>query len=149
MQHRIAAGGVVIDGDRLLLVRYANNSGGSYLVCPGGRVDGDESMIDAVHREVMEETGLEVRASRLLMIEDIIARRFRMKKSWFLCSVIGGAVQPTQGAADEGIIEAGWFRRGELNSETVFPSIVKCYDWEEFRLDAWQAVFEGTRRDDF
>lgn len=149
MQHRIAAGGIVANADQILLVRYRTTSGGSYLVCPGGRVDGEENMIDAVRREVLEETGVQVRASTLLMVEDIITRRFRMTKSWFLCSVTGGAAYPTKGATDEGIIEARWFHRDELESEEVFPSIVKSHDWKEFRSESWQVVFEGTRRADF
>ena len=83
------------------------------------------------------------------MVEDIIARRFRMTKLWFDCSVAGGALNPTKEAADEGIVEARWFQRDELESETVFPSIIKTHDWTDFQCDSFQAVFTGTRRGDF
>jgi ADP-ribose pyrophosphatase YjhB (NUDIX family) len=145
VQHRISAGGVVIDKGRMLLVRYSKSSGESYLVCPGGGVDDEESITDAVRREVLEETGVQVCVSKLLMVEDIIAARYRMMKSWFLCQVTGGALSQMQGAVEEGIIEARWYSRDEVECETVFPSIVRLFDWSEFCNDAWKPVFKESR----
>ena len=145
VQHRIAAGGVVIDKSRMLLVRYSNPSGDSYLVCPGGGVDDEESITDAGRREVLEETGVQVCVSRLLMVEDIITARYRMVKLWFLCQVTGGSLSQTQGAVEEGIIESRWYSRDEVACETVFPYIVKLFDWSEFGNNAWEPVLKESR----
>lgn len=54
-------GGVVHDaGGRLLLVRRANDPGKGQWSLPGGRVEPGETDRSAVHRELLEETGLSV-----------------------------------------------------------------------------------------
>ena len=60
-------GAVVHDGvGRLLLVRRGTEPGRGLWSVPGGRVEPGESAQDAVVREVEEETGLRVRAGRLV-----------------------------------------------------------------------------------
>lgn len=54
MKHRLAAGCLVVDEDRVLLVRYLKRDGGDWWVAPGGGVQGDESIADAAAREVQE-----------------------------------------------------------------------------------------------
>ena len=48
------------DTGRLLLVRRANEPGAGQWSVPGGRVEADETDLQAVRREVLEETGLHV-----------------------------------------------------------------------------------------
>ena len=92
--HRIAAGAIIIQGEKILLVRYNDRHGGSYLVGPGGGVHSDdESVTQALTREVKEETGLEVSPYKLLLIEDLLSSRHRMVKIWFLSSTIGGQLE--------------------------------------------------------
>ena len=136
--HRIAAGGIVLMDDAILLVRYMASDGSSYLVGPGGALDSDENAAQAIVRETMEETGITVRPHRVLWIEDLHCSRFKMCKIWMLCDVISGEVMPTDGARAEGITEARWFKKGELEHEIVFPPPVMQHDWDEFRSERWQ-----------
>jgi ADP-ribose pyrophosphatase YjhB (NUDIX family) len=54
-------GAVIRDADgRLLVVRRANPPSRGLWSIPGGRVEPGETPVDAVRREVREETGLEV-----------------------------------------------------------------------------------------
>ena len=63
--HIIAAAGIVInDNDEILLVK--NNRAG--WVFPGGQVEVGENVIDAVKREVMEETGVEIDVGEVFCI---------------------------------------------------------------------------------
>lgn len=56
-------GAIVLDGARrLLLVRRRNDPGRGLWSVPGGRVEPGETVAAAVEREVLEETGLRVRA---------------------------------------------------------------------------------------
>ncbi|MGY2065212.1 NUDIX domain-containing protein [Blastococcus sp. SYSU DS0619] len=56
-------GAIVHDGvRRLLLVRRRNEPGRGLWSVPGGRVEHGETVAAAVEREVLEETGLRVRA---------------------------------------------------------------------------------------
>jgi ADP-ribose pyrophosphatase YjhB (NUDIX family) len=56
----VAVGAVIIDGDRLLLVRRGRGPAVGRWSVPGGRVEPGETLAEAVEREVAEETALEV-----------------------------------------------------------------------------------------
>ncbi len=108
---------------------------------PGGRVENNESLIQATAREVKEETGLDVDPYKILFIEDLISPRNRVVKIWFLCKLIGGQLVKTQGAVDEGIVEVGWYRKGELKDEVIYPSILTNTDWRMFLKDSWEVKY--------
>lgn len=65
MSFRLAAYAVCIEDRRVLLVRHASNS----WTLPGGRVEHAEHPLDAVLREVAEETGCEAVVERLLGVD--------------------------------------------------------------------------------
>lgn len=136
--HRIAAGGIILKGDAILLVRFETTGGNSYLAAPGGALESGENAAQAIIRETMEETGVVVRPRRVLWIEDLQSSRFKTCKIWMLCDVVSGDVVSTDGARIEGIVEAGWFRRSQLENEIVYPPIVMRHDWDEFRADYWE-----------
>jgi ADP-ribose pyrophosphatase len=60
----VAAGGIVVRGGAVLLVQRGRAPGAGKWSVPGGRVQFGERLTDAVEREVLEETGLHVRADR-------------------------------------------------------------------------------------
>lgn len=60
------AGYVIDDRERLLLGRRARDPGKGLLGPPGGFLDFGETAEEAVHREIREETGLEVRIESYL-----------------------------------------------------------------------------------
>jgi ADP-ribose pyrophosphatase YjhB (NUDIX family) len=148
-EHRISAGAIVIKGDEILLVRYKDSDGNSFLVGPGGGVLSDEGINEAAVREVREETGLEVSPYRILFVEDLLSRRYRMVKIWFLCNLIGGQLAHTQGAIKEGIAEAGWYRKDQLFNEVVYPSVLLSQNWDTFFKDNWESKYLELRNADF
>ena len=54
------------DAGRLLLIKRGHEPAAGRWSIPGGRIEAGESDVDALVREVREETGLEVAAGRLL-----------------------------------------------------------------------------------
>jgi ADP-ribose pyrophosphatase YjhB (NUDIX family) len=65
---RVGAYALVPDAGRLLLTRY---SGSGRWSLPGGGIDHGEQPIDAVHREVREETGLTLADARLTAVDSV------------------------------------------------------------------------------
>lgn len=147
--HRIAAGGMTFKGNAVLLVRYCDSDGGTYLVGPGGALQDDENVIQAIVRETKEETAVTVRPKRVVVIEDLVCSRFKMSKVWMICEVVKGEVRRTEGAEKEGIIEAAWFTRDQLANEAVFPPALMQHDWDQLRSENWQVKCLPSRKANF
>lgn len=108
-------GGVVICGSDVLLVRRAFPPRQGQWSLPGGRVELGESLVAAVRREVLEETGIEVVVGPIVEAFDRIHHdeagrvRYHFVIVDFLCRPCGGALRPGDDAAD-----ARWVARGEV-----------------------------------
>ncbi|MHB1912084.1 MAG: NUDIX domain-containing protein, partial [Acidimicrobiales bacterium] len=66
MRPEVCVGAVVVDDDRLLLIRRGHGPAAGEWSVPGGRVEAGETLAEAVVREVLEETGLEIVCDDLL-----------------------------------------------------------------------------------
>lgn len=74
MNQRVAMKAVIVKGDKVLLLREAATYGegtnrGRYHL-PGGRVEMGERFDAALHREVMEETGLTIVVKRPIYVDE-------------------------------------------------------------------------------
>lgn len=120
--HIAAVGGVVINSEgKILLVRH-NARGWTF---PGGVVENGENLINALEREIMEETGIEITVGRLFCVSSNTAGH----------AGYGGVKYiPTKVMADfictgEGVprpseenSESGWFSQEEAASMIVTPA---------------------------
>ena len=66
----VGVGGVVIDGGRALLIRRGSEPLRGEWSIPGGTLELGESLERGVARELLEETGLEVRVLELIEVFD-------------------------------------------------------------------------------
>ena len=69
MSFRLAAYGVCIQDERVLLARYVSPAGESSWTLPGGKVEHGEDPFETVIREVAEETGCDAVVERLLGVD--------------------------------------------------------------------------------
>ena len=72
---RPAVGAVVRHNNCFLLVRRANAPSKGRWTVPGGRVKPGETLQQAAQREVLEETGVRVRALEPVQVFDLIERK--------------------------------------------------------------------------
>ncbi len=68
----VGIGGVVIEAGRVLLIRRSNEPLRGQWSIPGGYLELGESLQEGVARELLEETGLEVRVLDLIEVFDRI-----------------------------------------------------------------------------
>ena len=59
LEPRIRVSALLRWEERLLLCRHEKAGRGEYWLLPGGGVDAGESLVDALHRELREEVGIE------------------------------------------------------------------------------------------
>ena len=70
----VGVGAVVLDGDRVLLVKRGNAPLKGHWSLPGGAVEIGETLEQAVAREVLEETGIAIDVGPIVEVLDRISR---------------------------------------------------------------------------
>lgn len=83
---QLAVSAAVFRDGRLLVVRRARAPANGLYTLPGGRVEMGETLIEAVRREVREETALEIEVIALAGYREIILKGERAKDD----SVVSG-----------------------------------------------------------
>ncbi|WP_176714829.1 NUDIX hydrolase [Leifsonia xyli] len=125
MDIRIAAYGVIVDGDRVLLAHW-NERGRSGWTLPGGGIEPGEDPVDAVVREIAEETGFEAEAGELLGLDSKVIpaeARFQLRavplhvlRIVYRAKVVGGTLTNEVGGSTD---EAAWFPLDGIPSHRV------------------------------
>ena len=121
----VGVGAVVIDGDRVLLIRRANEPLKGEWSLPGGAVEIGETLEAAVAREICEETGLDVRVGPIVEVLDRIRldadgrARYHYVLVDYLCHATGGTMACASDAA-----AAVWASLDELTQYGVAEQTV-------------------------
>jgi 8-oxo-dGTP diphosphatase len=88
---RVRVCGILIENKRILLVKHLGlGKNGSFWSPPGGGLEFGESIEDALKREFLEETGLEIRCGRFLRFHEHIDDRFHALELFFRVERISG-----------------------------------------------------------
>src|SRR6185312_14247287 len=142
----VGVGAVVLDGDRVLLVRRGNEPLKGEWSLPGGAVEVGETLETAVAREVLEETGLEVEVGPMIDVLDRIRVdpdgrvRYHFVLIDYLCRPTGGTLCCATDAAD-----ATWAAIDDLARFALAEATVRMI---EKAVDLTRAgpPFQGGRR---
>ena len=100
----VGVGGVVFDGDQVILVRRGSPPSYGAWSLPGGAVEVGETLEEAIVREVAEEIGLEVTAEEVVAVLERIFLDPAGKVQYhyvlvdFLCRSTGGSLRPSSDA---------------------------------------------------
>jgi mutator protein MutT len=116
----VGVGGVIVRGRRALIIKRAHDPRRGEWSIPGGTVELGECLVDAVRRELREETGLEVQVGRVLEMFDRIHRdadgrvRYHFVIVDYLCEAPDG--EAVAGSDADAI---AWVRADELDAYGV------------------------------
>jgi ADP-ribose pyrophosphatase YjhB (NUDIX family) len=121
-QRRIPCVGAIVHDEthRLLLVLRANPPAAGTWSLPGGRMEPGEDVDAAVVREVAEETGLTVRAGRVV---GVVERAAPTGGVYVITDVVATVVEGRLTAGDDAA-DAAWFDAAALASVTTSPGLV-------------------------
>jgi 8-oxo-dGTP diphosphatase len=121
-----AVGAVVFDEEgRVLLVRRGRPPLAGSWTLPGGHLEAGESAEQAIEREVLEETGLRVRAEQLVATVPVATEGYAYEIDEYLCTVGGSARALCPGDDAE---DACWAARSELEGLGVRPQAIAVID---------------------
>ena len=130
---------LVRDGNRILLQNRVKADWSGYTL-PGGHVEPGESFVDAVKREMREETGLEIREPRLAGVKQFPVENGRYVVLLFLAERFAGELT----SSAEG--QMTWVDRKdlpELRTVDDLPELLRVM--EDPALTEFQYLVEGDK----
>ena len=120
---RPAVGAVVFKGDAVLLVKRANPPSQGVWAIPGGRVRLGETLQAAAEREILEETGVVIRANAPVLVYDVIQKddRGAVQYHYVIVDLAADYVSGEPRAGDDAA-DARWITADELARIAVNPA---------------------------
>lgn len=119
----VGVGAVVLDGDRVLLVKRGRPPGLGRWSLPGGAQHLGETVHEAAHREVREETGVDIDILDLVEVLDSIERdeTGRVLYHYTLIDFLALWRSGTPQAGDDAA-EAAWFEIDRIQELGLWPA---------------------------
>jgi len=140
----VGVGAVIVRNGRVLVVRRGSEPLKGHWTLPGGLVEVGETLLEAVVREVREETGLAVEPVELVELLERIHReegqvRYHYVIADYLCRVAGGELHAASDADDVRWVErAEWNRPSALRFDPITVRVIE---------KGWQRALSQERGD--
>ena len=151
MAIRNSAKAIVIDGGRILLNRCTSRFG-EYYALPGGGQNPGETLIEAVKRELLEETGYHVKPMRLSGIYERVADRpgadgesiCHKLYFIFLCTLADPKpLRPTE--HDRFQIGLEWVNIRDIRTSNLFPHAIR--DNINALIGSGETIYIGSEKE--
>ena len=115
----VGVGAVVVKDGKALIVKRAHEPRKGEWSLPGGRVELGEALVDAVRREIKEETGLDIAVGPIVEVLDRVHHRDGRVRYHFvivdyLCTCTGGEL-----CAGDDADDAAWVTSDEIEAYGV------------------------------
>lgn len=117
----VCVGAVVVDENRLLLVRRGHGPAAGEWSLPGGRVEGGETLAEAALRELSEETGIEGVCDELVGWVERIGTDYHFVILDFAVTVL----DPAEPRAGGDAADAEWVPVGEVVHRRVTEGLAE------------------------
>lgn len=109
--------GLLVHEDKILVAqRKAGDSNGSFWEFPGGKVEPEESLDQALKREIFEELGMSIQ-----VLKKIDAREMKTPRGVLICLHLLVASAHSQDFALHEHEQARWVQVSELNEIAFLP----------------------------
>jgi 8-oxo-dGTP diphosphatase len=139
MMHRIRSAAIIIDNNKILLVKHVHpKTGYEWWVPPGGGIkEDDNSVFDCAKRETFEETNLEINTSRIIYIREFYDKENKKLniELFALADDYSGNLDlkniKGNGPDELFIKKVKWLSREDLKDIIVFPEILKDSFWDD------------------
>jgi len=115
----VGVGAVVVKDGKALIVKRAHEPRKGEWSLPGGRVELGEALVDAVRREIKEETGLDIVVGPIVEVLDRVHHhdgrvRYHFVIVDYLCTCVGGEL-----CAGDDADDAAWVTSDEIEAYGV------------------------------
>jgi 8-oxo-dGTP diphosphatase len=126
----VGVGAVVIKDGKVLLVKRGIEPNKGFWAIPGGSLNLGETLQEGAEREIMEETGITIKARDPVYSFDFFERDGdgRIRFHYVIVDMIADYVSGEVCAADDAM-EAKWVSRVELNDMHVSRNTLKILDF--------------------
>ena len=123
---RVAVGAVVFKDGCVLLVRRGQPPAEDLWAIPGGSVEIGETLREAAEREILEETGIQIRASKPIYTFDVIDRDTagKVRFHYVIVDLAADYVRGEPLPGDDAL-EARWISAEEINGLEVSAATLK------------------------
>jgi ADP-ribose pyrophosphatase len=123
---RVAVGAVVFKDGCVLLVRRGQPPAEDFWAIPGGSVEIGETLREAAEREIQEETGIQIRASKPIYTFDVIDRDAagKVRFHYVIVDLAAAYVRGEPSPGDDAL-EARWISAEEINDIKVSAATLK------------------------
>jgi 8-oxo-dGTP diphosphatase len=115
--------GVLRRAGKLLLTR-SRFKDKEFVNFPGGAVEPGEPPLSALKRELLEETGLEIKPVRILYVSEAAHvsthTNLQIVSAYWLIEQVGGALR--EGGNGDDVISLFWTPEKQIPTEEMFPS---------------------------
>jgi 8-oxo-dGTP diphosphatase len=133
----VAVGAFVFDREgRVLLVERAKPPGEGLWTVPGGRLERNETLAQAVAREVREETGLIVEVGALACVVERMGDDFHFVILDYLARAIGGTLKAASDVRD-----ARFVTDPEMNRLPLTDGLVPLLERARATYATWSTTF--------
>ena len=123
---RVAVGAVVFKEECVLLVRRGQAPAKDLWAIPGGSVEIGETLQEAAEREILEETGIQIRALKPIYTFDVIDRDAagKVRFHYVIVDLAADYVMGEPVPGDDAL-EARWVSAREINGLEVSAATLK------------------------
>ncbi len=147
MNYGISAAALIVQNNEVLLVHHREAGQYDFWVPPGGRLEGEESIMDCAKREALEEAGFIVEPGSLLYYQEFVEPGYHFCKFFILSKIVGGNLTlKNRGKEEDFLVEAHFFSQNRLADLDVRPDILKQQFWRDLTEKAPPTRYLGLIR---